>query len=308
MSSRFIFTPLKRGIVSVRTGEKPEPHITLLWRHALEPKPDFPDKSGVYVLADLIPGKDGKQSLYVGRSAETLINQRIHQHCITPLANISEWLIAVCFTGDDRNSTLGQVESRALEYLLYENLTARPGISLANQQTPIEPSLPNTKWENLKAHQQTVVSLLGALGVLLDKTTQIPKRPSDPPPEQKSKSPKRREETVSDLLVAGLLQVGEVLESSRKNRAQQAEAKINDIQGNIMLLRYAKDDEGRWLNDVSKQRLVYDSPSGAGGKVIRDAGGKSDPNGWTFWVVASSGKTLADIGDDYQRLNLRSGR
>ncbi len=308
MSSRFIFTPLKRGIVSVRTGEKPEPHITLLWRHALEPKPDFPDKSGVYVLADLIPGKDGKQSLYVGRSAESLINQRIHQHCITPLTNISEWLIAVCFTGDDRNSTLGQVESRALEYLLYENLTARPGISLANQQTPIEPSLPNTKWENLKAHQQTVVSLLGALGVLLDKTTQIPKQPNDPPSQQKRRSPEIHEETVSDLLVARLLQVGDRLQSNSKQPSQQAEAMINDKQGNIKILRYAKDDEGRWLNDVSKQNHVYRSPSGAGGKVIREAGGKSDPNGWTFWVVASSGKTLADVRDEYQRLNLRSGR
>lgn len=308
MSSKFIFTPLKRGIVSVRTGKRPEPHITVLWRHALEPKPDFPDKSGVYVLADLIPGGDGKQSLYVGRSAESLINQKIHQHCITPLTNISEWLIAVCFTGDDRNSTMGQVESRALEYLLYENLTARPGISLANQQTPIEPSLPNTKWENLKAHQQTVISLLGALGVLLDKPTQVPKRPSDPPSQQKRKRPDIHEEKVSDLLVAGLLQVGDRLQSNSKQPSQQAEAIINNKQGDIKILRYAKDDEGRWLNDVSKQNLIYSAPSGAGGKVIREAGGKSDPNGWTFWVVASSGKTLADIRDDYQRLNLRSGR
>ena len=308
MSSKFIFTPLKRGIVSVRTGEKPEPHITVLWRHALEPKPDFPDKSGVYVLADLIPEKDGKQSLYVGRSAESLINQKIHQHCITPLTNISEWLIAVCFTGDDRNSTMGQVESRALEYLLYENLTARPGISLANQQTPMEPSLPNTKWENLKAYQQTVVSLLGALGVLLDKPTQVPKRPSDPPSQQKRKRPDIHEEKVSDLLVAGLLQVGDRLQSNSKQPSQQAEAIINNKQGDIKILRYAKDDEGRWLNDVSKQNLIYSAPSGAGGKVIREAGGKSDPNGWTFWIVASSGKTLADIRDDYQRLNLRSGR
>lgn len=302
MAPKFTFTPLKSGIVSIRTGGQPEPHITVLWRYALESKPDFPDQSGVYVLADLIPGKDGKQSLYVGSSAESLLNQRIHQHCIAPNTDISRWLIAVCFTGDGRRITLGQVESRALEYLLYADLTARPGISLANQQTPIEPSLPNTKWENLKAHQQTIVSLLGALGVLLGKkATRIPKRTSDTSSKPKKKSPRKREEKVSDLLVVGLLQVGDVLQSYPNPPAQQAEAIINDIQGNIKLLRYAKDDKGRWLNDVSKQDFVYPSLSSAGGKVIKEAGGKSDPNGWTFWVVASSGKTLAEMGDEYQR-------
>ena len=302
MAPKFTFTPLKSGIVSVRTGGQPEPHITVLWRYALELKPDFPDQSGVYVLADLIPGKDGKQSLYVGSSAESLLNQRIHQHCIAPNTDISRWLIAVCFTGDGRRSTLGQVESRALEYLLYADLTARPGISLANQQTPIEPSLPNTKWENLKAHQQTIVSLLGALGVLLGKkATRIPKRTSDTSSKpKKKKSNEQHEEKVSDLLVAGLLQVGEILKSSRRNNPQQAEAMIKDMQGNIKLLRYAKDDKGRWLNDVSNRDFVYPSLSGAGGKVLREVGGKTDPNGWKFWVVASSGKSLAELRDEYQ--------
>lgn len=281
----------------------------MLWRHTLDPKPDFPDKSGVYVLADLIPGEDGKQSLHVGRSAESLLNQSIHKHCIAPHADIAEWLIAVCFTGDDRRTTLGQVECLAMEYLLYADLAARPGIFLANQQTPREPSLPNTKWENLKAHQQTIVSLLGTVGVLLDKkTTPIPKVSSDIPSQRKKKSPKQHPEKVSDLLVAGLLQVGDRIKTNITLPEQQAEAIIIDMQGNIKLLRYAKDDTGRWINDVSQQNLVYGSLSGAGGKVIKEAGGKSDPNGWVFWLVASSGKTLAELRDEYQRRNQRSGR
>lgn len=292
MSQKFIFTPLKKGIISVRTGEQPEPHITVLWRHALDPKPDFPDKSGVYVLADLIPGKDGKQSLHVGRSAESLLNQSIHKHCIAPHADISRWLIAICITGDDKNSTLGQLESRALEYLLHANLTTRPGISLGSKQTPLEPSLPNTKWEKLKIHQHTIVSLLGALGVLLDKrATQIAKR---------KKSPIRYKETVSDLLTAGLLQVGEVLESSRKNPAQQAEAEIADTQGNIRLLRYAQDNNGNWIYSTSK---VCESPSEAAGEARIPS-----PNGWDFWVASSSGKTLSELRAEYQRRNLGSGR
>ena len=291
MSSKFILTSLKRGVVSVRTGEQPGPHITLLWRHALEPKPDFPDKSGVYVLADLIPGRDGKQSLYVGRSAESLINQRIHQHCITPLTNISEWLIAVCFTGDDKNSTLGQLESRALEYLLYENLTTRPGISLANQQAPIEPSLPNTKWENLKAHQHTIISLLESLGMLLDKKV--------PQTSKRRRSPIRHKEKVSDLLAAGLLQVGEVLESSRKTPGPtSAEAAIANTQGHIKLLRYGKNEDGAWINDVSQDDQIFETPSAAAKEVNK----RQIENGWKFWVVASSGKTLAELRDEYQRL------
>ena len=233
--------------------------------------------------------KNGKQSLHVGRSAESLLNQRIHQHCIAPNTDISRWLIAVCFTGDDRNSTLGQVESRALEYLLYADLATRPGISLANQQMPTEPSLPNTKWENLKTHQQTIISLLGSFGVLLDKKVK--------PISKRKKSPTRYKETVSDLLAAGLLQVGEVLESSRKNRAQQAEAEIADTQGNIRLLRYTQDDNGNWINSTSK---ICESPSEAAGEA-----GIPSPNGWDFWIASSSGKTLSELRAEYQRRNLR---
>ena len=61
------------------------------------------------------------------------------------------------------------------------------------------------------------------------------------------------------------------------------------------------DRQGRWLRHVPQSEPAYPSPSKAGGVVIKAGGGNSQPNGWTFWIETSSGKTLAELRDEYIR-------
>lgn len=295
LSRKFVFTLRKRGVVSIGTDQKPRPHLTLLWRHALSPKMDLPDKPGAYILADMVPGTDGKRAVYVGRSDEALLGQRIHQHRIAPLTGISEWGAAVCYTGDNRYNPLRPEESAAMEYLLYADLTSRSGVSLANKRTPREPSLPHTRWEILKSHSQLVLSLLETVGVILEEA------PSREKPEPSPSEPKTKYfgVSLSDLVAAGLLRVGSKLRSSVPK--YPAEAEIADARGEIRLLRHGRDRRGRWLRHVPPSEPTYSSPSGAGGVVIKAGGGNSQPNGWTFWIETSSGKTLAELRDEYIR-------
>lgn len=297
LSRKFVFTLRKRGVVSIGTDQKPRPHLTLLWRHALSPKMDLPDKPGAYILADMVPGTDGKRAVYVGRSDEALLGQRIHQHRMAPLTGISEWGAAVCYTGDNRYNPLRPEESAAMEYLLYADLTSRSGVSLANKRTPREPSLPHTRWEILKSHSQLVLSLLETVGVVLEKA------PSREKPEPSPSEPKTKYYGVSlsDLVNDGLLQVGDILKSTPKASRQQAEAEIADARGQIRLLRHGRDSQGRWLRHVPPSEPTHSSPSGAGEVVIKAGGGGGATNGWTFWIETSSGKTLAELRDEYIR-------
>lgn len=307
MSQEFVFTNLKRGVVSVRASGEPQPHLTLLWRYALQKTSDLaqagiPDQPGAYVLADPVPDATGKQTVYVGESARAGLSKRFGEHMNRPKKGIASWALAVCFTGDDQNPNLSGDAASLMEHLLWEDLGNRTGINLSNTTSPpAEPRMTRTEIRILEKYSDTVITLLGTLGIVLSGKARAVSEPPTTPvvanePAGTRPATKRNPEKISDLLSAGLLRDGEIILSPHPRPHRQAKAVIT-YDGQIRLLRYAKDEAGQWVNDVSQDNLLFNSPSRAASRVT----GKPE-NGWKFWVVASSGKTLAELRDEYQRL------
>ena len=307
MSQKFVFTLRKRGVVSIGTDEKPRPHLTLLWRHALRSQLISLGKPGVYILANLVPDDSYKQTLYVGKTDRSGFAEQPAPHLSYP----KEWVAAICFSGDDLDPDLTQDEASFMEHLLLDDLSFRKGVGLSNAVSAPEElrvSLPQIR--TLTRHAETILSLLGALGVSLgdkSKTNQStliiapPPVTVEPVAETPARSSTHYPEKVPDLIAAGLLRVGSKLRSSVPK--YPAEAEIADTRGEIRLLRHGQNRQGGWLRHVPKSEPTYSSPSKAGEVVIKAGGGGGATNGWTFWVAMSSGKTLAELRDEYIRRN-----
>ena len=269
-------------------------------------------KPGAYILANLAPDDGDKQTLYVGKTDGSGFAEQPARRLYSP----HEWTAAICFSGDDLDPDLTQDEASFMEHLLLDDLSFRKGVRLSNAVSAPEAlrvSLPRIR--TLTRHAETILSLLGVLGVSLgdkSKTKQStliiasPPVTIAPPPvtvEPVAPNPTRSStyysEKVPDLVAAGLLRVGSKLRSSVPK--YPAEAEIAGARGEIRLLRHGRDRRGRWLRHVPPSEPAYPSPSKAGGVVIKAGGGNSQPNGWTFWIETSSGKTLAELRDEYIR-------
>ena len=309
MSQKFVFTLRKRGVVSIGTNEKPHPHLTLLWRHALPSPVNSLRQPGVYVLANLALDDDDKQTLLVGKTDKSGFAKQLARHW----SSTKKWTAAVCFSGDDVDPNLTQDEVSFMEHLLLDDLSFRKGVRLSNEASPPAELRVSSlaKVRTFTQHAETILTLLEALGVALGnkaktrQSKQIAPSPItvEPVAEEPARSATYYPEKVPELIAAGLLRVGSRLRSSVPK--YPAEAEIANAGGGIRLLRHGQDPQGRWLRQVPKSEPTYTSLSTAGGEVIRAAGGGSDPNGWTFWVAASSGATLAELRDEYRRRRRR---
>ena len=307
LSKEFVFTFVKRGVVSVGTDEEPRPRLVVVWRHALQTGSDLTktralETPGTYLLVDMVPSDNGLQTIYVGKSAEAKdgLGQRLKNHYLNPKEAISEWHIAVCFTGDESKSSLPQKEAAVMEHVLWEKLSSLSGINLANSARPTgRPEVYMDVWDKYRHHAANIFSLISILGVDLEKKPKqrigVQNKPKNDSPEQ----PKIPQKGVGLLISANLLQVGELLRSSRKKPGPtSAEAAVANEQGHIKLLRYGKMEDGTWITDVSQEDQIFKTPSAAAKGVTKT----QSEQGWKFWVVASSGKTLAELRDEYQRL------
>lgn len=306
MSKEFIFTSVKRGVVSVSTDEEPRPRLVVVWRHALQTGSDLTktrllETPGTYLLVDIVPGDNGLQTIYVGKSAEAKdgLGQRLKNHYLNPKDAISEWHIAVCFTGDESKSSLTQKEAAVMEHVLWEKLSSGSGINLANSARPTgRPEVYMDVWDLYRSHAANIFSLISILGVDLEKKPKQRSETQSNPTESTPEQPKISQKGVGLLISTDLLQVGELLRSSRKTPGPtSAEATIVNEQGHIKLLRYGKTEDGTWINDVSGNNEIFNTPSAATKGITK----QHSANGWKFWVVASSGKSLAELRDEYQR-------
>ena len=307
MSKEFVFTFVKRGVVSVGTDEEPRPRLVVVWRHALQTGSDLTktralETPGTYLLVDMVPSDNGLQTIYVGKSAEAKdgLGQRLKNHYLNPKDAISEWHIAVCFTGDDNTPSLTQKEAAVMEHVLWGKLSSLSGVNLANSARPTgRPEVYMDVLDQYRRHAANIFSLFSILGIDLEKK---PKQRPDVQNKSKKDSPKQPkilQKGVGSLIDANLLQVGELIRSSRKTPGPtSAEAAIANEQGHIKLLRYSKTEDGTWINNVSQEDQIFKTPSAAAKGVTKT----QTADGWKFWVVASSGKTLAELRDEYQRL------
>lgn len=307
MSKEFVFAFVKRGVVSVGTDEEPRPRLVVVWRHALQTGSDLTktrllETPGTYLLVDIVPNDNGLQTIYVGKSAEAKdgLGQRLKNHYLNPKDAISEWHIAVCFTGDDNTPSLTQKEAAVMEHVLWGKLSSLSGINLANSaRSTGRPEVYMDVLDQYRRHAANIFSLFSILGVDLEKKPKqrpdVKNNPKKDPPEQ----PKIPQKGVGLLIDANLLQVGELIRSSRKTPGPtSAEAAIANEQGHIKLLRYGKTEDGTWIKNVSQEDQIFKTPSAAAKGVTKT----QTADGWKFWVVASSGKTLAELRDEYQRL------
>ena len=307
LSKEFVFAFVKRGVVSVGTDEEPRPRLVVVWRHALQTGSDLTktralETPGTYLLVDMVPSDNGLQTIYVGKSAEAKdgLGQRLKNHYLNPKDAISEWHIAVCFTGDDNTPSLTQKEAAVMEHVLWGKLSSLSGVNLANSARPTgRPEVYMDVLDQYRRHAANIFSLFSILGIDLEKK---PKQRPDVQNKSKKDSPKQPkipQKGVGSLIDANLLQVGELIRSSRKTPGPtSAEAAIANEQGHIKLLRYSKTEDGTWINNVSQEDQIFKTPSAAAKGVTKT----QTADGWKFWVVASSGKTLAELRDEYQRL------
>ena len=278
-----------------------------MWRHALQTGSDLTktrvlETPGTYLLVDIVPNDIGLQTIYVGKSAEAKdgLGQRLKNHYQNPKDAISEWHIAVCFTGDESKSSLPQKEAAVMEHVLWEKLSSLSGINLANSARPTgRPEVYMDVWDKYRHHAANIFSLLSILGVDLDKK---PKQRIDvqKPKDVLSKQPKNTIKRVKlhDLISAELLQVGDLLRSSRKTPGPaSAEAIVNE-QGHIKLLRYGKNEDGTWINDVSQDDEIFKTPSRVAKRVTK----QQSEDGPKFWIVVSTEKTLHALINEYKQL------
>lgn len=120
-------------------------------------------------------------------------------------------------------------------------------------------------------------------------------------PKRTRGTPKFSSVTLADLISAGRISVGTKLVS--KHQKYPCEAEIADRQGSIQVLRYGKDDQGKWLHELSGDSAFrFPTPSGATSIIVTFGDANSDANGWTFWMLKSQPtKSLRDIRTEHER-------
>jgi hypothetical protein len=157
---------------------------------------------GVYFL--LGAGDDPDRfSAYVGEVGKSTLVQRVKQHAAT-----KDWwsraLLIRSATNQFNSAEIGWLEGR-----LYDVLHNAVASDVKNGNRPGDESLSQNERATLERFVEPITAVLRALGAPPDTADQKP-----PPP---GRTPKRYSETLSDVIAAGLLKPGTVLQPQRKS-------------------------------------------------------------------------------------------
>ena len=305
MSDNFILASQKRGIVTIQ-GDIEDLQLTLIYRHHLSRPSNLeesgvPDALGAYILCEQTPDEDGQWRCYVGKSAEGGLPSRLQTHMSTPKAQISGWAAAVLLHKND-GTRLSQDAASALEHFLYNLLLDKNGVKLVNEKPPTgNPQLPIYETDKMKHACQVAVAFLPMIGVNLSAAAKTRSNVKSAkavvdekaPPEQASSGIRKwtyNPEKMSDLIQAGLLRVGDVLEPTGAKYQGLAKSVICDAQGTIKIVELHGQNR-------ENEDLTYSSASLATGPVVTPA---NNANGWKFWKVQRTGKTLAQTREQYR--------
>lgn len=307
MSDNFTLTSQKRGIVTIQ-GDIEDLQLTLIYRHHLSRPSNLeesgvPDALGAYILCEQTPDEDGQWRCYVGKSAEGGLPSRLQTHMSAPKSQISSWAAAVLLHKND-GTRLSQDAASALEHFLWNLLRDKNGIKLVNEKPPTgNPQLPIYETDKMKHACQVAVAFLPMIGVNVAAAakTRNNVKPvkagvdEKTPPEPASSEIRKQKQTynpekMSDLIKAGLLRVGDVLEPAGAKYQGLAKSVIYDAHGAIKIV------ELHGQNRVNED-LIYSSASQATGPVVAPA---NNANGWVFWKVQRTGKTLAETREQYK--------
>lgn len=228
----------------------------LLQRHL----PSSWETPGIYVLFESA-GNGDQPAVYVGQSRN--LRRRLQQH-----RGRERWSRALLIVRDTSHG-FTTADIAYLEGRLHGELAAREGLRVGNAAPTGDETLPKYQRQQLDAALIPILSTLRLLGAA---GTPSPRRRAKARamPKAEGARPTRHDATMSDLLTAGLIAVGDALHST--GRKYPATARVL-ADGAL---------------DVDGERFA--SPSAAG-MHVRD--GRST-NGWTFWRTAT-GETLSAL-------------
>lgn len=204
---------------------------------------------GIYFLLGASDDPD-RYRAYVGEVGKRTLTQRIKQH-----AGEKDWwsrALLIASASDDFNSAeIGWLEGR-----LYDVLNNAVACDVMNGNRPGDNSLSVGERRVLERYVEPIMAALRACGVSLDT--------ADQKPEIKGrKKPTRYSESVSDLIGAGLLKPGTILQPLRKGVTDTARVLA----------------DGR----LEVGTATYESLSAA----AKAATGTTSEAGWDFWGAPS---------------------
>lgn len=206
------------------------------------------DTSGVYLLLDPV-ALDGAYGVYVGKAPAGL-RSRVRQHA----RGKEHWSRSLLVTRDTthgwHSAQVGWLEGR-----LYDLLDGASLATLLNGNRPQDESLPAYDRSALEAAVTPIAAVLRLLGCSPDAFDE------DAPSESPGRSPRQYNVTVSGLVEAGELAVGEKLRSTSLSAP------------GVAVVR----EDGT---------VTVDGQRSAGSHV---RGGKAT-NGWSFWAVERTGR------------------
>ena len=219
---------------------------------------------GVYFLLGPNGEDPDRFRAYVGEVGKSTLVQRLKQHAITK----GWWsrALLIASASDDFNSAeIGWLEGR-----LYDVLHNALACDVMNGNRPGDDSLSANERLLLERYVAPIMAALRACGA--------PPDTADQKPPQKHKKPKRYAETLADLLGAGLLKPGTILQPLKKGLATQARVRAD---GQL---------------EVAGQ--VYSSLSGAAKAVA----GSVAEAGWDFWGAPSGDGGFVPLAKLRERL------
>lgn len=228
------------------------------------------ERPGVYVLIGSV-AYGTPTEVRVGQSVK--LRSRLTSHVRKPPI---PWWRALAVV---RDTTIGfhSAQIRYIEGALADELSARPGVKLFEGQRDADTTLPAYERASLDAFVQTIIEGLKVAGVSLASPANAGSAEEEVAKPDSSHA--RIPGTVSDLLAAGLLADGDLLEAKQLNRETGE-------------LRVAK-AEVLASGDLRVDGVSYRSPSTAVTKGLDIPAG----NGWKAWKLEGRSTSLADLRD-----------
>lgn len=196
------------------------------------------------------------------------------------------WLYEVADDPDYRYNTLGGAATEVVGYTKdgweFWRLASRPHISMRNVRDSVG--------DNKEADGKSKAMRDG------QDSFDISRIKSSTGSNQAGSTSKYLQVELSDLIVAGLINVGDKLISG--GIKYPVEAEIINAEGHLQILRYGKNQQGDWLHEVANDiKYRFEKISGAASEIVG-----YHKNGWTFWREASPpNRLLENIRKEYRK-------
>ena len=274
--TQFKYSHKQKGVVEITPlvdEGAPAPDINLVHRYHVDRWDRWSDIPGIYVLVAPDMDEDGKTCVYVGKSMENGVGNRVQTHDSSPPKGLSRWSFAVLVIGQNIDpQKLEYKEVGVLERMMYDALVKGDGVRLINEKQPKEQELRHSVLKKLEGYRDLICEILRLHGCYEDGSAKQKKLaaarkpkaakeggngsgdgggngevpPETGQPETKTRKRKHIGVKMADLVTAGLLPLGTRLTvSSTYKQRYPGEAEVADQQGQIRLLTFGPDSNRR---------------------------------------------------------------